>query len=598
MSTEIPQTDHPNDDLVSSVASSSSELWSEVLERLSEVQEGHKRLAEAVDHLGIMVTRALDGAPAELSSDARTHENGGSVLTELYVEEAKSPIPYGVVDEAIARSPLEPAPVGFDESWTPESPAAPEQGWLPDVPQVREEHGWSAQPEVAADSESHRVEQDPERTDLFAEFLHVLRTEPDDVASIEGAAPLAANELVTSLPIAEEDIAGEDTEQDELTPAAPPASLAAPGIGEQEAEHSEEQQPLDFVPSFSIEQPHAQLDAIPRRADPDMVDALLAAEFGEAAAKLMDPQDLTLDSLLGEEFAKKDSGRTPPTTDFGEPTASARLDLSADTAPPEVSDGPGPAARGAAHPQAQTPTATAEPRSDLLPPPPSLLLPPPPTQTLPAPPPALSSMPYVQVSPAPVSFDSPSLAAREATSQTPGATDVAAYAAGPSTLPVEPPAVPPPSVELFEAPATGTGQAPERSELPRFTFGNDTALDQQHAVPPPSSQASADLPEDGHAVAQAWGGSSEADASVEDEAASGASGLPPFVPGHASEILTAVSDARPQPPAAPTAQSLAAQFDGTDSGEGPDHRRDEPGANVISPDIALVSKKQKRFRLR
>jgi hypothetical protein len=65
---------------------------------------------------------------------------------------------------------------------------------------------------------------------------------------------------------------------------------------------------------------------------PQVVDALLAAEFGDAAVRIMDPEDLTLDAFLAQEFAPAEPGDQVPPENPPPPTPA---DL-----PPRSSDSP------------------------------------------------------------------------------------------------------------------------------------------------------------------------------------------------------------------------------------------------------------------
>ena len=62
---------------------------------------------------------------------------------------------------------------------------------------------------------------------------------------------------------------------------------------------------------------------------PEVLDALLAAVFGEASARLLEPKALTVEALLNEEFAPSDRGTAPPMTPLVPPTA-----IEADLPPP------------------------------------------------------------------------------------------------------------------------------------------------------------------------------------------------------------------------------------------------------------------------
>ncbi|HUO49345.1 MAG TPA: hypothetical protein VMU09_10955, partial [Acidimicrobiales bacterium] len=56
-----PGEDHVDADLVRSMALSSAELWHEILERLTQVQESQAALAKAISDLGVIMQNALGG---------------------------------------------------------------------------------------------------------------------------------------------------------------------------------------------------------------------------------------------------------------------------------------------------------------------------------------------------------------------------------------------------------------------------------------------------------------------------------------------------------------------------------------------------------
>jgi hypothetical protein len=63
MESRQPEETGSNADLVRSAALSSADLWHEILERLNEVQEGQLRLARAIESLGLIVCDALSVNP-------------------------------------------------------------------------------------------------------------------------------------------------------------------------------------------------------------------------------------------------------------------------------------------------------------------------------------------------------------------------------------------------------------------------------------------------------------------------------------------------------------------------------------------------------
>ena len=84
-------------------------------------------------------------------------------------------------------------------------------------------------------------------------------------------------------------------------------------------------------PTQSAEAPTETAEAPPETAvleasesvapqDPQVVDALLTAEFGDAAVRVVDPETLTLDAFLAEEFAPADRGNGAPPENLLPPT--------------------------------------------------------------------------------------------------------------------------------------------------------------------------------------------------------------------------------------------------------------------------------------
>ena len=119
--------------------------------------------------------------------------------------------------------------------------------------------------------------------------------------------------------------------------------------------------------------------------DPQVVDALLTAEFGDAAVRVVDPETLTLDAFLAEEFAPADRGNGAPPENLLPPTPTDDPPWSIDfpflagesTLPVEPPPIPEPFATADTGDIEGTLTdvgdtdETAEPEADLDPPPPS-----------------------------------------------------------------------------------------------------------------------------------------------------------------------------------------------------------------------------------
>ncbi|MGH9029880.1 MAG: hypothetical protein ACRDV4_09735, partial [Acidimicrobiales bacterium] len=122
---------------------------------------------------------------------------------------------------------------------------------------------------------------------------------------------------------------------------------------------------------------------------PGLIDALLAAEFGEAAATLADPKALTVDKLLSDEFRNKHQ-RSVTTTGAATESPTETLD------PPTVTDLPQLSSMEVQAPPAEATPPLDERTAD------------PQTKSATT---SLSPWPYVQVSPVPEASAAPDLTA-------------------------------------------------------------------------------------------------------------------------------------------------------------------------------------------
>jgi len=363
MTTEVPNEDQTSStDVVSSLASASADLWGEVLQLVGRVEESRQRLTHAVDHL---------------------EEVAGDIAAAI------APVPVPVVPEieepeaAAAFEEPEPADViAAAEVEVPPAPPIPAVAEAPTSPEEPQEvEGPEEPPEESITGTGEVEEPWIEESSVVATYAEQETSEPE---TAEEPAAAEAEEVVA--------VAEADREPEETAPAGEEPKIA---LGAPAALTSEE--PGGALAGIRVLSPERVVDM-----EPAVVDALLAAEFGEAAARIMDPEALTLDALLGEEFGTKEREGTAET------------------------------ARGGWSPPAPLPPAPKLPRppSQPLPPPPSGLPPPPrsdvPESSRPTPlqrasetpeGPAgastgVTSLPYVQVSPPPLSFDSPPLPAR------------------------------------------------------------------------------------------------------------------------------------------------------------------------------------------
>jgi hypothetical protein len=104
--------------------------------------------------------------------------------------------------------------------------------------------------------------------------------------------------------------------------------LAEPGVTEAVEESSE-------APAETAQaSPETAVLEIPEDVafqTPEVVDALFAAEFGDAAVMVMDPKTITLDAFLAEEFAPADRGNEAATEDLLPPTPTDPPSWSLDT---------------------------------------------------------------------------------------------------------------------------------------------------------------------------------------------------------------------------------------------------------------------------
>ncbi|MGA2036901.1 MAG: hypothetical protein ABSH04_04875, partial [Acidimicrobiales bacterium] len=316
---------------VQSMAPSSEATWNDVLQRIAEVQRAHTKLATAVDHLGAVLSSALvteprqdlagRGIAAEFAVDADMPPLLVPKLPDIEVGEARDETPW-LPEQSMAEALPTIEERETDGGQAPEATSEDGQPWLTefaifaptDEHEVEEEQPWLAELALA--------ETPSETTAMEVPESEALQTRPE----IEHEQPILAEPVLAQTP-------AETVEEEEEPVVHVDAETAA---------------------SFAPDEPHGALSGVsifaPGRVvdmSPQVMDALLAAEFGEATVRLMDSEALTLDDLLAEEFAPTDQGTE---------------------------------ARGAATPLLPLPTSEAEihpPPSPPLPPPPADLLPPP-----------------------------------------------------------------------------------------------------------------------------------------------------------------------------------------------------------------------------
>ena len=273
-------------DEVQSVAPSSAEQWDEVLQRLSEVREAHTKLATAVDHLSALLSNALvterqrdlarRGIAADLEPDGDVPPLQVPASSDLEARESPN---------LEARDPSEEIPLLAEQTVT---------GTLL-TPEERETY-------------------EPEALDASPEGEHPWMTESVGVPPVGGSeteeeAPWLADVGATEAP--------EGTAEG--------SAQTSEALAETARDSGETAQ--DPAQTASVEVPDGAAFQTPQ-----VVDALLAAEFGDAAVRIMDPEDLTLDAFLAQEFAPAEPGDQVPPENPPPPTPA---DL-----PPRSSDSP------------------------------------------------------------------------------------------------------------------------------------------------------------------------------------------------------------------------------------------------------------------
>jgi hypothetical protein len=652
-------------ELIDSMASSSADLWNEVLERLDAVQEGHTRLSQAVDHLDEVVSNVFAAEPETdlfITQDLSPGEASAEPVADAMTPPSGLSLP---AQPDVVRESDEERPARRGRA--PEQGAGTEHPWLTEAVATRtadkslaeQDRPWLAAPVDAGASPVTSARgvsevEAPERATVVADQSTAEETQvaaelavPEDVIetedaqeAVELAAPEDAREL-GELATPEGDVV-EDLQADEpdfvIAAAALDESVEAsreekPGLEPDEdgpwltgsaagqvsvtdeAERRHEHEPqapaaafdggvkAEFAPTEGPgPQPGIRVLDPGRVVDvgPEVLDALLAAEFGEVSARLLEPKALTVEALLNEEFAPSDRGTAPSLTPLVPPTA-----IEADLPP---------------LPSQQLPSPPSAP----LPPPPSNLLPPPPKPAdteleRPAPlseaagegpessrGPAVGSMPYVQVSPPPQVVDSPPLQARE--------------------VKAPPPPAMPPSGTPEEGPSQRTGDIPPLSfGTPIFT-GEPTLPAEPPPIPEPvrgvDTASADDTMTTGGVKTPDEVTSSESTPSdipplsfgtpiftEEPTLASEASPMPPEPPPIPGGVLSPTGRAAepPDPEAFLTASSMATEIldaspeqavGEASAEEGAAAAPETPGSNVVSQDFTIISKKHKRFRLR
>ncbi|HUC35698.1 MAG TPA: hypothetical protein VMR97_01090 [Acidimicrobiales bacterium] len=552
-------------ELVESMASSSADLWHEIFQRLEAAQEGQARVAQAVDDLDAAAATVLAGEPETETAEAAKAEAEKAEAARAEAARAEAAKAEAARAEA-AKAEAEKAEAARAEAAKAEAEKA------------------EAEKAEAAKAEAERAE---------AEKAEAAKAEAEK----------AEAEKATTGPV----VAAAELEE-----AAPPI----PEPDELVAALAEPEEWVAAVPT-SAEESRGTLSGVrvlaPERAvdmSPAVVDALLAAEFGEAAARIMDPSTLTLDALLGEEFARKEH-----TASGDAITEATQEPATEEPAPAEEPTGEQAAEDEEAEPQPRQEQASEERSAETeLPQPPTRPLPPPPTSLLPPPPSAAASgtshpappaqaragsdenpqvssslkpLSYVQVSPPPQTVDSPPLPAPEpaspkvsgiGTAFKPGdlpplSFDTELTVAEPA-LPEEAPPVPDLGASA-RAEDTLTESGPQEEASP-FNVATDLpplSFDTQLTVKEPA------LPEEAPPIP---GG--EPAGWHEEPMEPTDTGPVPSRASMATEILAATPE---EPRPVPSAQAE------------PEQTEDPLGANVVSQDFTIISKKHvKRFRLR
>lgn len=488
MSDEVPNTDRVSSaDIISSLTSASSELWGEVAQRLTEAEEGRGRVADTVDHLEEVaagVAATLEEEPPAAIAPVRPEEVEVPRHAEARIEEPKEPEgeepeaeePREAVAEAEG-AVAEAEEAGLEESWVKESAvsaiseeevAGAEEPWLesPVAPEVQPEIASQVEAlgevragePIAAQRPLRPVVVEPEEpSQAETERPATVLAEEPVVEPMEPAA-VVAEEPVFVQP---EKVEAAAEERFELVEQPSPEPVVAAAAARPSAE------PEGASAGIRVLSPERVVDM-----NPAVVDALLAAEFGEAAARVMEPDALDLGALLGDEFQIKGLRQEEqPATG----TEVERRDWTPTPPPP---------------PAPKLPPPPSQP----LPPPPSSLLPPPPRTDVPEssrPAPLrqtaetledlfgtttpLQAEPYVQVSPSPSSFESPGLAARPAPPEPEASVQ-------PEIGSREPEAAPEPTVPQTSEPTPPLG-------FPRITGTGSREIESAPEIPPLSFEA-------------------------------------------------------------------------------------------------------------
>jgi len=602
-------------ELVESMASSSADLWHEIFQRLEAAQEGQARVAQAVDDLDAAAATVLAGEPETETAEAAKAEAEKAEAARAEAARAEAAKAEAARAEA-AKAEAEKAEAARAEAAKAEAEKAEAEkaeAAKAEAERAEAEKAEAAKAEAekaeAAKAEAERAEAEKaEAAKAEAEKAEAAKAEAEKAEAEKAEAAKAEAEKAE----AEKATTGPVVAAAELEEAAPPI----PEPDELVAALAEPEEWVAAVPT-SAEESRGTLSGVrvlaPERAvdmSPAVVDALLAAEFGEAAARIMDPSTLTLDALLGEEFARKEH-----TASGDAITEATQEPATEEPAPAEEPTGEQAAEDEEAEPQPRQEQASEERSAETeLPQPPTRPLPPPPTSLLPPPPSAAASgtshpappaqaragsdenpqvssslkpLSYVQVSPPPQTVDSPPLPAPEpaspkvsgiGTAFKPGdlpplSFDTELTVAEPA-LPEEAPPVPDLGASA-RAEDTLTESGPQEEASP-FNVATDLpplSFDTQLTVKEPA------LPEEAPPIP---GG--EPAGWHEEPMEPTDTGPVPSRASMATEILAATPE---EPRPVPSAQAE------------PEQTEDPLGANVVSQDFTIISKKHvKRFRLR
>jgi hypothetical protein len=615
MTTDSLHTDQfPKADVVSSAFDSTSEVWNEVLERLSRVQEGHRRLSETVDQLGAVfahvVEEVAEPAPAAATAPATRSASVTAFAPSTAFAPPTTPTTPPAWPEAPAPRIEEPTVAVIDTLAEPEVETLPEPE-VEDTTEAKtdepatasaeatlvespEEHEWLEEPPVES-----LIESEAERAWLSQEVVEMIE--------IGAEAPAIPEATVTHEEVRESEEPAFAASVETNVVAETGAPPETPEAREDTSERGHEGEPgAGYAPGSDELSGQPQVLPALRVLDPELtpelIDALLAAEFGEAAARFADPEVLTLDTLLSEEF-----GQRPPAA---EPTVDSAAEASLSTAvtEPETSESPKPATSSlTSWPYVHvSPVPEEAPKRDV-----DVVAEPADAKDLldypdvadfvgpDLPPAAQDGVVIVEPSSAPESTD---------------ATGTPEVAESVSALPVEPPPIPEPvdvpepeqdddgTVAEVEV-AASTLAEPEPEALVEDVVEPDPSLElEAHAEEPEVAEVASAVPGElppfplGPPVVT--GG-----VSVEEPVDTVAEALHLHDEGETDlpRPVTELPDFSVAADARDARASVAAEFPGEAVASSPQAATDDeaspPTVNLVSEDVTIISSKRKRFRL-